>query len=118
MPHPRPPYLHHYRTRHNKYIWYVRKGAHGKRIRLKATYGSSEFWADYQGAIAASASVPKTEIKAAKNTLEWGWLLYRQSAAWQSGISQATRRQRENIMKGVLATAGTQPLSAITTAAV
>jgi integrase len=50
--------------------------------------------------------------------LEWAWQLYRQSAAWQSAISAATRRQRENIMKHVLATAGSNPLSAITGGAI
>ena len=118
MPRPRPPYLHRHLTRHGRMIWYVRKGARGRRIRIRAEYGSPEFEVEYRAAVDASASRPKPEIKARKGTLQWAWLLYRQSAAWQSAISQATRRQRENIMKHVLATAGTVPLSEITTAAI
>jgi integrase len=99
-------------------IWYVRKGARGKRIRIRAEYGTRAFDVAYQAAV-ISASIPEPpEIKASNGTLEWAWLLYRQSAAWQSAISQATRRQRENIMRNVLASAGTIPLSAINTAAI
>jgi site-specific recombinase XerD len=118
MPQPRPPYLHRYHTRHDKFIWYVRKGARGRRIHLRSEYGTEAFWEEYRAAIEASTIRPKAEIKACQGTLEWAWALYRQSAAWQSAISQATRRQRENIMKHVLATAGTIPLSQITPAAI
>jgi integrase len=118
MPRPRPPYLHRSVTRHGKGVWYVRKGARGRKIRIRALFGTPEFGAEYQAAITASSVVPRPGIKAANGTLEWGWQLYRQSAAWQSAISNATRRQRENIMKHVLATAGTSPLSQITTATV
>jgi hypothetical protein len=112
MPRPRPPYLHRYKTRHGKMIWYLRKGPHGRRIRIRAEYDTPEFQAEYQAAI-NDTPAPAPKIKASKGTLEWAWLLYRQSAAWQSAISNATRRQRENIMKHVLATAGSEPLSAI-----
>jgi hypothetical protein len=43
MPRPRPPHLHREETRHGAVVWYVRKG-HGPRIRIKAEYGSDEFW--------------------------------------------------------------------------
>jgi integrase len=117
MPRPRPPYLHRYKTRHGKMIWYVRKGARGRRIRIRAEFGTPEFETEYQAAI-ADTPAPAPKIKASQGTLEWAWLLYRQSAAWQSAISNATRRQRENIMRHVLATAGSEPLSAITPAAI
>src|SRR5260221_6719538 len=39
-------------------------------------------------------------------------MLYRQADAWTS-LSLATRRQRENIMRQVLKTAGSEPLSRI-----
>jgi integrase len=118
MPQPRPPYLHRYHTRHGKFIWYVRKGARGRRIHLRAEYGTAVFWDEYKAAIDASTVKSKPEIKATHGTLEWGWALYRQSAAWQSAISQATRRQRENIMKHVIASAGNVPLSQIAAAAI
>jgi site-specific recombinase XerD len=48
-----------------------------------------------------------------------GWLvaLYRETTAW-TNLSLATRRQRENILKHVLNTAGDQPLSRVTKASV
>jgi integrase len=98
-------------------IWYVRKGARGPRVRIRAEFGTPEFTTAYEAAIAGAPSLaPK--VKASEGTLGWAWLLYRQSAAWQSAISNATRRQRENIMKHVLETAGSEPLSAITTTAI
>jgi len=44
-----------------------------------------------------------------------GWLIarYRETTTWLR-LSEATRRQRENIFKGVLATAGTEPYTKIT----
>lgn len=116
MPKPRPPYLHRYHTRHGQYYWYVRK-PHGRRIRIRGDYDSEEFKAQYQAAINDEVK-PEVKTNTSKGTLEWAWLLYRQSAAWQSGIKPATRRQRENIMKRVLETAGSEPLSAITPAAI
>ena len=118
MPRPRPPYLHRQVTRHGKVIWVVRKGARGKKIRIRGEYGSPAFESAYQAAVTSEAAPMKRQIKACQGTLEWAWLLYKQSAAWQSAISTATRRQRENIMKHVLATAGSQPLSAITGGAI
>jgi integrase len=116
MPRPRPPYLHKQVTRHGKIVWYVRKGARGKKHRIHGVYGSDEFNQNYEAAI---NDKPKTtaSTEASKNTLQWAWALYRESAAW-SALSNATRRQRENIMHHVLANAGTEPLSAITTGAI
>jgi integrase len=99
-------------------VWYVRKGARGRKIRVRAQYGTLDFEAAYQAAIAGDAAHKAPEIKASRGTLEWAWLLYKQSAAWQSAISHSTRKQRDNIMKHVLATGGIAPLSAITTAAI
>jgi integrase len=44
-------------------------------------------------------------------------MLYRQTNSW-TDLSMATRRQRENIMRGVLKTAGDKQLSSITGAAI
>src|SRR4051812_25821933 len=109
MPRPRPPHLHHQITRHGKTVWYVRKGK-GKRIRIKAVYGTLEFEAAYQAALVGEQAAPIGS--AAKGTLEWLWTLYRQSDAWRD-LSMATRRQRENIMRPVLKAGGAQPLSKI-----
>jgi integrase len=109
MPRPRPPHLHRETSRHGKTIWYVRVGK-GRRIRIKATYGSPEFDRDYQ--MALSDERPEPAGKAARGTLGWLWALYRQSIAWHD-LSMATRKQRENIMLHVLKSAGSEPLSRI-----
>jgi integrase len=114
MPRPRPPNLHREKTRHGTMVWYVRVGK-GPRIRIKAIYGTPEFEAAYRAAI--NGESPQPAGKAAKGSLEWLWMLYRQTGAW-TDLSLATRRQRENIMRGVLKMAGNQPLSSITGAAV
>ena len=48
MPRPRPPFLSREVTRHGRPVWYVRRD--GKRIRLRAEYGTPEFEAEYQAA--------------------------------------------------------------------
>ena len=87
----------------------------GLRIRLKAVYGTPEFEEAYQAALRGEA--PRSAAKAARGSLEWLWMLYRQTNAW-ADLSLATRKQRENIMLGVLKTGGKQPLSSITGKAV
>jgi hypothetical protein len=60
MPRPRPPYLSHERTRHGMSVWYVRRA--GKRIRIKAAFGTPDFDAQYQAAIAAGTSSTRTVL--------------------------------------------------------
>jgi integrase len=114
MPHPRPPHLHRETNRHGTTVWYVRIGK-GPRIRIKATYGTPEFEMAYQAAIQGELSQPAP--KATRGSLEWLWMLYRQTNAW-TDLSLATRKQRENIMRVVLKTGGNQPLSKITSGAI
>jgi hypothetical protein len=49
MPRHRLPHLRHETTRHGKRVWYV--SIDGKRTRLRADYGTEEFWSEYQKAI-------------------------------------------------------------------
>jgi len=114
MPRPRPPHLHRETNRHGNTVWYVRLGK-GPRLRIKGIYGTAEFDAAYRAAV--NGELPAASRKAPKGSLEWLWLLYRQTSAW-TDLSPATRRQRENIMRGVLTTAGDKPLSSITGAAI
>jgi len=109
MPRPRPPHLHREETRHGGVVWYVRKG-HGPRIRIKAEYGSDEFWSEYRAALEGT---PKASKAAKTNTLAWALDRYRNSSAW-AALANATRRQRETIFKAVVKTAGTVPLKDIT----
>jgi hypothetical protein len=105
MPRPRPPHLHREETRHGTVTWYVRRG-HGPRTRIKAAYGSEAFWAEYRAAL-EGAPLPSEAAKA--HTLAWAIERYRDSSAW-AGMSTATRKQRENIYRAVIKTAGTTPL--------
>jgi integrase len=110
MPRPRPPYLSHEVTRHGRPVWYVRRA--GQRIRLRADYGTAEFDSEYRAAIESSPKTRKDEPAA--GTLAWLITRYRETTAWH-GLSSATRRQRENILKQILASAGDKPISRITT---
>lgn len=114
MPRPRPPHLHREINRHGKVVWYVREGK-GPRIRIKAVYGTPEFEKAYQAALKGEA--PQPAGKALKGSLEWLWMLYRQTGTWTE-LSMATRKQRENIMRGVLKTGGNHALSSITAGAI
>jgi integrase len=114
MPRPRPPRLHRETNRHGSVVWYVRVGS-GPRIRINGVYGTPEFEAAYQAAL--DGERPGAIPAAAKGSLAWLWMLYRQVDDWK-GLSLATRKQRERIMHQVLATGGDQPLSKITAGAI
>ncbi|MGL5011790.1 MAG: tyrosine-type recombinase/integrase [Paracoccaceae bacterium] len=105
MPRPRPPYLQKERDR-----WFVRIRP-APRIWLTETYGTKAFWLEYDAAM--KCEKPTGKNKASTGTLRWLWTRYMDSAAW-SGLSPATRRQRENVIKRVFETAGDAPYDAIT----
>lgn len=108
MPRPRPPYLLREKNRHGKTVWYVRKGD-GPRTRIHGEFGSPEFMAAYQAAV---AGVEQPKADPSTKSLNWLWDSYRNSTGWKA-LSLATRRQRENIMSHVLEGAGREPYSAI-----
>ena len=112
MPRPRPPYLSHEVTRHGRAVWYVRRN--GKRIRIRAAFGTSEFEAEYQAALAGN---PLRSKAPNEGTVAWLIERYRETVAW-SHLSAATRRQRENIFLHVVKTAGDQPHTKITPATI
>jgi integrase len=114
MPGPRPPHLQRQITQHHKVVWYVRIGK-SPRTRIKAAFGTPEFDVEYQAALAGK-SHPKKGVPAA-GTLAWLITRYRETTAW-SALSAATRRQRENILRQVLESAGDQPFGKITTSAI
>lgn len=114
MPRPRPPHLHREHNRHGKPVWYVRKGK-GPRTRLKAEFGTPEFEAEYQAAVSGS---PKPK-KGGDSAGSFSWLIerYRETAEWMA-LSQATRRQRDNIFVHVRETAGNREAVKITQAVI
>jgi integrase len=113
MPRPRPPYLSREVTRHGKPVWYVR--VDGKRTRLRAQYGTTEFEAQYRAALADGQK--RERGGASTGSLAWLIERYRETTAWAS-LSKATRRQRENIFRQVVRLAGAQPFARITRAAI
>lgn len=110
MPKRAAPYLQRQVTRHGQTVWYVRRG-HCPRVRLRATYGTDEFWAQYRAAIDGAPAPEKAVVR--PHTLAWGIEQYRKSVAWKQ-LSNATRRQRENIYRAACAKAGSVRLTDIT----
>jgi integrase len=109
MPRPRPPHLHKETTRHGVTVWYVRKGK-GPRTRIDHTYGTDEFKAAYDAAVAGEPIAKPG--KASAGSLRWLVERYRDSAAW-GDLSPATRKQRDNIFRGVLEKSGAVPFKDI-----
>jgi len=112
MPRPRPPHLHLEHTFRGKRVWYVRVG-HGSRVRIRAEFGTPEFDAEYQAALSETPRPKKGHP--ASGTLSWLIERYRETPAW-TAFSLATRRQRENILRQVIDSAGHKPFLAITEA--
>lgn len=110
MPRKLPPNLYREFTRHRTPVWYVRIGK-GPRTRIRAEFGTDEFMAEYHAAITGNAPQRTSKVKA--GTLAWAVALYRQSSAWLA-LSAATRRQRENIFKKIIANAGESDINDIT----
>ena len=115
MPRPRPPHLLREQTRHGQVCWYVRV-RRGPRIRIRAGFGTPEFDAEYQAALAGSSSVTRTD-KVGAGTLAWLIDRYRETTAW-TDLSLSTRRNRENHFKHAIKSAGHRQLRAITQAVV
>jgi len=103
-----PQYVYREISRHGTAAYYFRKRK-GKRIRLP-NYGTEGFEEAYQAARLAMVPVRRT---AAPGTLAWLVERYRLSGAYLD-LSLATRRQRDNIFKGVVAKAGHMPFVAVT----
>ena len=116
MPRPRPPHLLRQVSRHGKTVWYVRI-CKGPRVRIHSTFGSPEFNAEYQAAIAGLPARQHSKELTSTGTLAWLVERYRETHAW-TNLSAATRRQRESIFARVLESAGRQPISKITKAAI
>ena len=114
MPRPRPPHLHRETTRHGKAVWYVRLDK-GKRIRIKADFGTPDFEAEYQAAMIDGR--PKPTKGTLAGSLAWLFEQYRESQVWRD-LSLETRKQREAIMRQIIGTAGDQPFAKISQATI
>ena len=104
------------RTRHGRTVWFVRLGK-GPRIRIRAAPGTREFAAEEAAAIMRLLGDAAPVAKSATQSLQWLVDRYRETTAWAQ-LSPATRRQRENIFRGVMASAGHAPFAAVTRATI
>jgi integrase len=111
MPRPRLPFLHRIKTRHGRHVWYVRKGEKRNRIRIRADYGTPEFQAEYDAAI-AGARPQVAVVRTSTGSLKWLWERFRDTGQWAQ-LGPTTRRARENVMAHVLEKAGHEPYAAI-----
>lgn len=109
MPRKLPPFVNRETTRHGKKVYYFRRGK-TPRVRLP-DINSPDFDEAYEAALAGSPR-PKKRV-ANTNSLEWLITRYRETSAYM-GLSAATRRQRDNIFKHVLESAGDKDYRKIT----
>lgn len=89
---------------------------HGSRVRLRADYGSAAFWQEYRAAV-EGVSLAGKPATTKKSTLAWAIDRYRHSSAWAE-LAPATRKQRENIYRAVVASAGGEVLRDIDAAVI
>lgn len=108
MPHKLPLHLRRETSRHGATVYYFRR-SHGPRTRLTADFDTPEFWTEYRELLAATAKKEAPDGLTLQDALD----RYRKSAAWRA-LSNATRRQRENIYRNVLDTAGEHLLRHVT----
>jgi len=116
MPKNLPPFVSRERSRHGKVNYYFRRG-HGKRDRLPDLYDPG-FDAAYMVALTGGvgAAKPRTP-RATSESLEWLIDRYRRSTSF-TNLAPSTQKQRENILKGVIAKSGGKPYKAITKATI
>lgn len=110
VPRPRLPHLQHERTRHGRMVWYVRVGK-GQRIRLRATFGTKEFKAEYDAAVTGRpVSGNAGEVRF---TLAWAIRQYMASPDWLA-LAGESRKQLGYQYARMADNAGSTPLSRIT----
>ncbi|WP_273719286.1 MULTISPECIES: site-specific integrase [Bartonella] len=102
MPKRRPPYLVRECTRHGKIIWYVRIG-HGKRIRIRGTYGTQEFVDNYTLALKQAqngTSKKRKQTRLVEGSFDWLLHQYLQSMQWHNQ-SESTKKVKYRILNNV-----------------
>jgi len=109
MPRKLPLYVNRQRTRHGKILFYFRRGK-GPRMPLPDP-GADDFHEKYLAALTASGPAPRRIL--GEGSLAWLIARYRETTAYR-GLSDATRKQRDNIFKGVAEKAGRHPYKDIT----
>ena len=109
MPKKTPQFVYREISRHGKPVYYFRR-AKGPRTRLP-DLNAPDFDEKYHEALVANA--PPKKAVAGAGSLKWLIDRYRETGAYR-GLSEATRKQRDNIFKGVVENAGHAPYKAVT----
>ncbi len=113
MPRKLPPFVTKELTRHKKWVYYFRRGK-GPRTRLPAI-DHQDFDEAYEATLAGSPR--RTKRVANTKSLEWLVTRYRETSTYR-GLSAATRKQRDNILKHVLEKSGDKEFRKINRAAI
>lgn len=108
MPRKLPPYVNRQVTRHGKALYYFRKGK-GPRTPLPAP-SDPTFNDEYHAALLAVS--PDKKSVAGAGSLAWLVKRYRDTSGYLA-LSDATRKQRDNIFKGVIEKAGHKAYKAV-----
>lgn len=106
-----PPFVYRERTRHDRMVCYFRRGK-GSRTRLPE-YNSENFQEAYNAALTQEAPTPNPKRKARAGSLAWLIARYRETSDYLA-LSMATRKQRDNIFKNIVETAGHSSFKDIT----
>lgn len=109
-----PPFVSRERSRHGRVNFYFRRD-HGKRIRLPDLLDPG-FDTAYLDALKGVEPVPRY-MQADPKSLEWLIDRYRRSSAF-ADLANATQKQRNNILKHVVESAGAASYAAITKATI
>lgn len=108
MPRKLPPFVTRERNRHGTVVFYFRRGK-GARTRLPPLSADS-FDPAYQAALAGAP--PRRGVPAPTSSLRWLIDRYRETANYRA-LSYATRRQRDNIFKHIILSAGMEPYRSV-----
>lgn len=112
MPRPRKPYTQKETTRHGKVVWYFRRGKE-KRIRLPGVFGSKEFNAAYDAALAGgSVEAPP---KVSQSTMRWLVDRYYESGRFGQ-MRPNTQRNHRLMLESVCRTGGKRKFATTTSA--
>lgn len=104
----RLPFLRHEKNRHGNWCWYVRRGS--KRIRLRGDYGSDEFMAAYNAAIAGTPV--KSNTAARSGTIAWLVARYKESGQFLA-LAKSSRYFRDYLLRQLVEKAGSEQFARI-----
>ncbi len=102
------PYLYREKTRHGKFVWYVKRGP--TRIRIRETPGTKAFFDAYHAALAGKTA----EAPPAASSASLAWLIgrYMESPAWAATAAE-TRKQHGRQYRIVVERSGSFPYAAV-----